>query len=570
MNKQEAAAAFRDLAFFLELAEDTPLRIRTYAHASKTIAQSVDGFEKQAMTGHLRHLAGIGKEAEEAIATFYRTGQLPLLEELRHRFPPTLLELKAIPGLGVKRIKALYDELGVDSAVSLAQACEHNRIALLKGFGPKIQENILDGLEYIRSFQGLRLLNRVYETSCPLREYMAKAPGLWRLDLTGSLRRGRELVRNIDLLACAEKPDAVIEWFLAYPGKTEVRGRDASRASMLLELAIPADLRIVPPEEYPFALAHFTGSNVHNQALRTRAEARGLKLTEHGLFQENGTPLACRDEVALYAALGLPYIPPELRENMGELALKRTPELVSMRDFRGLIHCHTTYSDGLNSIVEMASAAQGKGYHYIVITDHSQSAVYANGMTPARVLEQRSEIDAINRTLTDFQIIQGIESDIREDGSLDYEPEILAKFEVVLASIHTSHEMPADAMTRRLLKAIQNPYTNAIAHPTGRLLLSRKGYSFNFDKVFQACAAHRVAIEINANCRRLDLDWRYLQHAKSRGVKFMVGPDAHSLERLDGVSYGIGMARKGALGPKDLLNSMEKEELLAWCKAKRP
>jgi len=570
MNKQEAAAAFRELALLLELAGDTPLRIRTYAQAAKTISQSGDGFERQAMDGRLRQHAGIGKEAEAAISLFYRTGQLPLLEELRRRFPPSLRELFAIPGLGAKRIKALYEALGVDSGAALAQACEHNRIALLKGFGPKIQENILDGLEYARSLQGQRLLNRVYEAACRLHEYLAKTPGLWRLDIAGSLRRGRELVRNIDLLGCAERPAAVIQRFLAYPEMREVRSKNATAANMLIDLAIPADLRLVPRIEYPFALAHYTGSKDHNLALRARAQARGLRLTERGLFLADGLPVPCRDEAAIYAELGLPYIPPELRENLGELALERTPELVAMKDLRGLIHCHTTYSDGLNSIVEMASAAQGKGYRYIVITDHSQSAVYANGMPPALVAEQRAEIAAINRTLTDFRVMQGIESDIREDGSLDYDPNVLASFEVVIASIHTLHEMPEEAMTRRLIKAIENPYTNIIAHPTGRLLLSRKGYALNLDSVFQACASNRVAIEINANCRRLDLDWRHLQQGKRRGVKFVVGPDAHSTERLDGVPYGVGMARKGALGPKDLLNNMEMEELLAWCKAKRP
>lgn len=570
MNKQEAAAAFRELALLLELAGDNPLHIRIYAQAAKTISQSGDGFEKQAIEGRLRQYAGIGKEAEAAISQYYRTGKLPLLDELRRRIPPSLCELFIIPGLGAKRIRALYEALGVDSVVALSQACEHNRVALLKGFGLKIQENIQDGLEFARSFQGQRLLKRVHESACRLYEYMVKTPGLWRLDIAGSLRRGRELVRNIDLLGCAERPSMVIQRFLAYPGMREVRDRKVTSASMIVDLAIPADLRLVPPEEYPFALVHYTGSKEHNLALRARAQARGLQLTEHGLFLSSGLRVPCRDEAAIYTELGLPYIPAELRENLGEFSLQRTPNLVAMKDLRGLIHCHTTYSDGLNSIVEMASAAQGLGYTHIVISDHSQSAVYANGLTPERVAEQHEEIDAINRTLTHFRVLKGIESDIREDGSLDYATEVLATFEVVIASIHTHHEMPEDAMTKRLVKAIENPYTNIIAHPTGRLLLSRKGFVWNLDKVFQACASNHVALEINANCRRLDLDWRLLQQGKKRGVKFVVGPDAHSTERLDGVPFGVGMARKGALGPKDLLNCLEMEELLAWCKAKRP
>ncbi|MBM3290513.1 MAG: hypothetical protein FJY92_10210 [Candidatus Hydrogenedentes bacterium] len=344
-------------------------------------------------------------------------------------------------------------------------------------------------------------------------------------------------------------------------------GHGETKSSVVLESGIAADLRVVSDEEFPFALHHFTGSKEHNVAMRQRAKDRDLKMNEYGLFRGE-TLVKCKDETAIFKKLGLPFIPPELREDMGELDLEITPRLVEQGDLLGLIHCHSTYSDGAATIEQMARAAMDRGYAYMVLADHSQSAAYAGGLSPAAVKKQHNEIDALNGRLKNFRVIKCIESDIRADGSLDYDRDVLGSFELIIASVHSGLNMTEGDATRRVVKAVEDPHTAVLGHLTGRLLLAREGYPLDMERVVDACVRNRVAIEINANPHRLDMDWRHVKRARDKGALFSIGPDAHSIEGIDDVQYGVGIARKGWLGPEHVINCMTADTLLAWRKGK--
>jgi len=389
-----------------------------------------------------------------------------------------------------------------------------------------------------------------------------------QIEIAGSLRRRKETVKDVDLLAAGSDPDRIMARFVEAPGVETVTSRGDTKSSVVLASGIAADLRVVSGAQFPYALAHFTGSKDHNVVMRQRAKDRKMKLNEYGLFHGEDRLVRCEDEEAVFAALDLPYIPPELREDRGEFDVESLPELVQREDLLGVMHCHSTYSDGRNSIEEMAGGAKARGYRYIGFADHSQSAAYAGGLKPSDVERQHDEMDRVMEKVAGIRILKGIESDILGDGSLDYDEKVLERFDFVIASVHSKLSMTEKDATQRLLTAIRNPYTIILGHPTGRLLLSREGYPLDFDAIFDACAKHRVGIEINANPHRLDLDWRYLRTARERGVRLCIGPDAHSVEGLDDVDYGLGIARKGWLQKDDLLNCMDAEELLAWRRTK--
>jgi DNA polymerase (family 10) len=357
-----------------------------------------------------------------------------------------------------------------------------------------------------------------------------------------------------------------MERFTQSPDVRTVTGKGDTKSSVVLHSGIAADLRVVEDSQFPYALLHFTGSKEHNVVLRQRAKERGLKLNEYGLFDENDQLVVCREEADIYEKLGLPFIPPEMREAQGEFELAQMPKLVEMEDLKGLIHCHTTYSDGKNSLEEKAAGATALGYSYIVVTDHSQTAAYAGGLRPERVLAQHEEIERLNKKLKGIRILKGIESDIRLKGELDYEEDLLKAFDVIIGSVHNRLDMPEKEATARVIRAIESPYLTILGHPTGRLLLSRTGLPLNMEQVIDACAANGVAIEINGNPRRLELDWRHVLRAREKGVKIAIGPDAHSVDALANVRWGLGIARKGWLEAKDVLNTLSAEELLTWRK----
>ena len=568
MDKKEVIAALEEIATLLELSGENPFKTRSYVNAARELEMLEDDLETLVREKRLRQIKGVGDALEKKIEELVTTGHLKFLDDLRGKFPNTLYELFAISGLGPKRIKIVYEELGVDSLEKLGEACRSGRVAELTGFSTKLQEKIVEGLAFSQQHQGQFRFDVAYTHAEAIRTHLEQVPGLIRLEVAGSLRRRKEVVKDIDIVTSSSEPKGLMKQFVEAPGVTRVTGHGDTKSSVVLESGIAVDLRVVADEQFPYALAHFTGSKDHNVVLRQRAKDRGLKLNEYGLFRDDDSLVTCADEAAILRALGLPFIPPELRENMGEFNAASLPRLVERDALKGVYHCHSNYSDGLVTIAKMAEAARDRGYAYILISDHSQSANYANGLKPDRVRQQHAEIDRLNQPGKKFRILKGIESDIRTDGHLDYEDEVLATFDLVIASIHSKLEMSKQEATERTLKAVENPYTDILGHLTGRLLLTRPGFSLDMERVLDACAANRVAVEINANPQRLDIDWRHIKRGKDKGVKFVIGPDAHRVEGLDDVDYGLGIARKGWLEPGDLLNTMSAREVLAWRKSR--
>ena len=563
MTNKEIVALLEEIALLLELAGESPFKSNAYRNVARQIEQSEEDVETLAGEGRLREIKGVGEALEQKITEYVTTGTLKYHDDLRAKFPESLFDLFGIPGLGPKRIKQVYEELGIKSLAELEAACTKGVLSGLKGFGPKMQEKVLAGIEFAKQQQGQHLYNRAFLEAKRLRHLLSEDSSTHEIEIAGSLRRCKEVVKDIDLIVSSDSPKKVMERFVSDVEVQRVTGHGETKSSVVLNSGVAADLRVVSEKEFPFALMHFTGSKEHNVALRQRAKDRGLKLNEYGLFKGERS-LECTTEAEIYKALDLPYVPPELREDMGEFEVDSFPELVTLDDVIGMFHCHSKYSDGQNTVEEMALAAQELGYRYLTMTDHSQSAAYANGLRPEAVRKQQKEIDGLNKKNGDFRILKGIESDIRSDGSLDYDGKVLKSFELVIVSIHSGLDMSEKDATKRIVAAVENPYTTILGHPTGRLLLSRKGYPLNYEKVFDACLANNVAIEINANCHRLDLDWRHVRRAKERGLKLCIGPDAHSTGGLEDMIYGVGIARKGWLEPEDLLNCMTVDEFIAW------
>lgn len=566
MDKKHVAAVLEEIAALLELQGENPFKSRAYLTAARAIEAAEQEPLELVETGALRSLKGIGEALAEKITELTRTGRMRYHEEQKARFPPGLLDLLRIPGLGPKKVKAVHERLGVSTLADLEGACRTGKVAHLEGFGTKTQENILKGIERLRSHAGRFLLSNALPLALELRAALASHPAVRRVEVAGSLRRRLETVKDIDLVASATDPAALMRGFTAHPLVAEVLAHGPTKASVRLVSGIQADLRVVADPEFPFALHHFTGSLEHNVALRNRAIARGLKMNEYGLF-EGETLLPCRDEAAVFERLGLAYIPPELREDLGEIeAAERgaLPALVEEGDLTGTFHCHTSWSDGLNSLEEMAAAARKMGYAYLGIADHSEAARYAGGLTRRQVAEQHAAIDRLNATFRDFRLLKGIEADILADGALDYDDETLHRFDYVVASVHSRFTMEAASMTARLVKAVSQPRVTMLGHVSGRLLLQREPYAFDLEAVLQAAARHGVVVEINANPHRLDLAWRHLRRARELGVPLAINPDAHSTEGLRDIAYGVGVARKGWCTKADILNARPLPEVLAF------
>ncbi len=565
MTNKDVVSALEEIVMLLDLSGESVFKGRAYTSVARRIEQMDGDIAALAKEGRLREIKGVGDALEQKIQELVCTGKLEYLEKLRAKFPDTLFDLFRIPGLGAKRVKQLYEEKQIDSLDALKESCESGGLAELKGFGPKMIEKVLKGIEFAGRHAGQFHFERAYEEAVRLLALIQEDSATIRAEISGSIRRRKEVVKDLDIVASSDAPAALMKRFVEDAEVESVTGHGETKSSVLLKSGIGADLRVVSDEQYAFALAHFTGSKDHNVVMRQRAKERGLKLNEYGLF-ENETLQVCADESAIFEKLGLPFLPPELREDLGEFDVESVPRLVELRDIVGMIHCHSTYSDGHHSIRQMVEAAKERGYAYITITDHSQSAAYAGGLQPQRVISQQEEIDQLNEAIDGIRIIKGIESDIRSDGSLDYDEAILKTFEVVIASVHNKLDMSEEEATARVVKAVENPYTTILGHPTGRLLLSREGFPLDYDKVFDACVANRVAVEINANCRRLDLDWRYVRKARDRGVMLSIGPDAHRIDGLDFMKYGVGIARKGWLEPGDVLNCLGVDDFLNWRK----
>jgi DNA polymerase (family 10) len=565
MDKSEVAAILEEIAMMLELQGENPFRAQAYAKAGHTIAQLETSLADVVAEGKLGDIPGIGETLREKITLLVTTGKLPFYEDLKKKTPPGLITMLRLPGVGPKKIKLLYDKLGIDTVEKLKEACEAGTVATLKGFGAKTQQNILEGISFIdQSGQRVRL-DQAQLVAEVLSTQLRTVPGLHRLEVCGSLRRRKETVADIDLLATAKDPVAVMEAFVHLPQVQKVIGQGETKASVVVQVISPGgtriimnvDLRVVSYEQFPFALNYFTGSKEHNVQMRQRAIERGLKLNEYALAGEHKN-VRCKDEAELYRALDLDYVEPVLREHTGEIeaaAAHALPRLLEAKDIKGVFHCHTDWSDGRATLAEMAEAAQALGYHYLGIADHSQSLAMTNGLTPERVRLQQKEIDKLNAGFKDFRLFKGTECDILADGSLDYDDKLLATFDYVVASVHSHFNQPQEEMTARIVRAISHPRVTMLGHATGRLLMRRDGYKVDLDAVIHAAAKHGTMIEINADPHRLDLDWVHCKRAKALGVKLVINPDAHSTGGIANTTFGVDVARRAWLEKADVFNT---------------
>ncbi|MBA2226125.1 DNA polymerase/3'-5' exonuclease PolX [Thermogemmata fonticola] len=571
MTKEEVAAALDEIGTLLELKGENPFRCNAYHQAARMIQQLEGDLHELVASGKLAEVRGIGEALQEKIATLVTTGRLSFLDELRASVPAGMVQMLRIPGLGPKKVKALYEQLHVRDIGELKAACERGEVARLKGFGDKTQAKILEGIEFLQR-QGQRVrLDQALPLAEELMEQLRRGGHVQQIAVCGSVRRRRETVHDLDILVCSEAPQPVMDRFVRLPQVQQVLAQGPTRSSVVLvqhiqgeKITLQADLRIVTPSQYPYALLYFTGSKEHNIRLRQRALSRGWTLNEYMMGTES-QPILAKTEEEIYAALGLAYIPPELREDTGEIeAAERgeLPVLVEESDLRGVFHCHTTASDGRATLEEMALAAERLGLEYLGIADHSQSLTVAGGLSPQAVRDQWQQIDRLNARLHKVRLLKGTEVDILDDGSLDYPDELLAGFDYVVASVHTHFQMSREAMTARVCKALAHPAVTMLGHPTGRLLLKRDGYKIDLEAVLRTAAQYGKMIEINAQPQRLDLDWLHVKQARALGVPLVINPDAHALPELEYVRYGVMVARRGWLERRQVFNTRSLPEVL--------
>ncbi len=611
MDKLAISDTLEKIATLLELkGGENVFKIRAYTNAARSIEAWGGNASELSNPETLAKIPGIGKGIASVVTELAGTGSSPYFETLRAEFPNDILELFSLSGLGAKKVKALYDKLKISSIAQLKEACETDRVAELPGFGKTTQDKLCRAIADRAKHAGTFHLGQVAADAETLQNDLRGHEAALHVCIAGSYRRRKEIVRDLDFIVATKEPDEITKSFVAHPLVESVIAQGATKTSVRLHSGIQCDLRVVAPAEYPFALNYFTGSKEHNIVVRNRALQRGWTLNEYRLAPADsgrstgilpvGIPgvspgeskkgdaetqetspgempvpsVAARgkkrkqaaqpipeihEEADLYRSLGWDYIPPELRENCGEFeaaADGKLPRLIEKENLRGTFHCHTTASDGRSSLAEMASAAEELGLQYIGIADHSHSSIQARGLDEARLRVQMSQIKALNADRKDFRIFSGIECDILRDGSLDFPDEILAQLDFVVASVHSAFTIPEAEMTERIIRAISNPYVTVLAHPTGRLLLRRDPYAVDIPAIIEAAAETGTWIEINAAPKRLDLDWRWWPLAKEKGVKCVINPDAHAVDRLQELWFGIGVARKGWLTKEDVVNCL--------------
>jgi DNA polymerase (family 10) len=574
MDRNEVARLLEEIAAMLELKGENPFKVRAYDAGARAIRGFTGNLGEAVRTRELLSVHGIGAGLFSNIATLLSNGSLPYYDELRASFPPGLRECLRIPGFGARKAKILYEQLGIDSLAALEQACREGKVGGVKGFGPKTQERILRGIEMLRTSTGLHRYSAVRWRADELAVGILSTRLASRVEVAGSIRRRLEIVGNIDLVAASDRPADVARAFRDVAGISEVLAGDERETSLRLGEGLVARLAVVPEAEFAAALLYFTGSKEHYGQLVARARVRRRVLDPSGVSAGAGRAkrLASATEADIYGHLGLAFIEPELREGSGEVeaaARGALPRLLEVSDVRGLIHVHTTESDGRASLEEMVDAARAAGYSWMVITDHSQIAGYAGGLTRDRVLRQREAIQALRPAFPGFRIFHGTEADILADGSIDFGDDFLDGFDLVVASVHSRFGLPRDEQTQRLIRAVENPRVSVLGHPTGRLLLTRKGVDADMEAVLTAAARAGCAVEINGSPHRLDLDWRLCRQALAAGVVFSIGPDAHSVKELGNADYAVGIARKGWITPDVTLSARTAEELTAWLEKRR-
>ncbi|RCX24871.1 DNA polymerase/3'-5' exonuclease PolX [Thioalbus denitrificans] len=557
-HNADIAAALNEIADLLEIEAANPFRVRAYRNAARTVENlSREVGEMLAAGADLTELPGIGKDLAAKLRELVETGRLRALQKLKREVPESLGELLHLPGLGPKRVHALYHELEIETPKQLYRAARDGRLRELHGFGEKTEQKLLAALE-ARLGTTRRFRHAVAaQYAEPLRDYLAKVRGVERAVIAGSYRRCRDTVGDIDILVTATNPEAVMERFSAYDEVVQVQSRGSTRATVTLRSGLQVDLRVMAAESFGAALHYFTGSKAHNIAVRRRAQSRGLKLNEYGVFR-GGKRVAGGTEESVFAAVGLPWIAPELRENQGEIEAAeagRLPELVTLEALRGDLHAHTTATDGHASLEEMAAAARERGLEYLAITEHSRRLTMAHGLDPKRLREQGRAIDRLNGRLRGITLLKGIEVDILEDGSLDLPDEVLGELDLVVAAIHGKFDLSRERQTRRILTALANPNVHILAHPGGRLIGEREPYDVDMPRIIRAAKRHGCFLELNAHPERLDLLDTHCRLAKEEGVKVAISSDAHSVQDFDHLRDGIGQARRGWLEPGDVLNT---------------
>jgi DNA polymerase (family X) len=569
VTAREAAAVLGEIAMLLEVVGGNPFRAKAFQSASRSLETSGADLTALAAAGELRTLPGVGEGIAGVLGELVATGTSRMLEELRAQTPVGLYDVMRIKGVGAKRGRTLYKDLGIDSLDKLEDAASKGRLAKLPGFGAKTEQKILEGVAFARSMRGRRRYFQAIEPAAALLQMVEQLSGVVQASAAGQIRRRLEVVDSIDIVAAARKPETVLAVFRLLQGIGSIDHDDADlRAEVELSDGLRATLVSVKPDAYATALLHATGSEEHWTQLVAWAEGKKLRLEPGGLYRGKKR-LALPDEDAVYRALGLAWIPPELREGWGEIeaaAQDRLPALVDTGDLRGTFHCHTTYSDGRASVAEMAEAARERGWRYLGIADHSQSAGYAGGLPPAAVKKQHREIDAWNaehggRGKKRFRLFKGVESDILADGSLDYADDVLRSFDYVVGSVHSNFALPEKEQTARLIRAVSNPHITILGHATGRLLLRRTGYAVDVRAVIDAAAEHGTCVEINADPHRLDVDWKNARYAAEKGVLVPINPDAHSTGALGNVAWGVNVARKAWITAPQVLNAWDLDEL---------
>jgi len=571
MTKNEIAEVLEQIAVLLELKGENPFKIRAYASGARALeAMEETEIVRLVEAEELDSVKGIGTALAQKIGELHVTGRLEFFEKLKASVAPGLVEMLEVPGLGAKKIKVIHEQLGIDTLAGLAEACADGRVAALPGFGAKSQEKIAEGIKNREAYGKRHLWWLANEVARPIVEGLRQLQQVERAEAAGSLRRGMETVGDLDFIVGSRDPEPVMTWFCDLPEVKEVTARGVTKSSVRFEGGLQADLRIVPPEQFVFALHHFTGSKDHNVAMRQRALARGWSMSEWGLVPaegegtakekaERGESLVVADEAELFAKLELTFVPPALREGLGEIEAAEAgelPKLVELTDLRGAFHNHTTASDGRNTLAEMVAAAEALGWEYLGIADHSQASYQANGLDAERLAQQIAEIRALNESgKYRTHVFAGSEVDILTDGRLDFADDVMAQLDYVVASVHNALTQSEADMTKRIIRAIENPHVAMLGHPTGRLLLRREASKVDLAKVIDAAIAHEVIIELNASPWRLDLDWRWWRKAADKGLICAINPDAHETSGLEHVATGVHAARKGWLEARHVLNT---------------
>lgn len=565
IDNLKAAWVLEDIAHLLELKDENIFKVKAYHRAARAIANLTEDLADIMARGELDEIPGVGKNIAEKLQELLTTGKLAYYDRLKEEIPTGLVEITNVPGVGVKMARQLYQKMGISTVDELEAAAKAHKIRELPGLGSKMELNILRGIEMLRTKGGRTIISIAYNVAEGFLGFLRSLPGVQQAESAGSTRRMKETIGDIDLVAAAEDPAAIIEVFVQHPQVSSILARGDTKASIITLMGLQVDLIVVYPDQFWSALHHFTGSREHNVRLREMARHKGLKINEYGVFRvTDNEPLPVTGEADIYRHLGLDYIPPEIREDNGEIeaAMDNTlPDLVSAADIRGDLHVHSNWSDGVNSIEQIVGRAVEMGYEYIAITDHSKSLAVAKGLSIERLRQQDEVIGRINRENKNITVLRGIEADILANGDLDYPDEILAEKDIVVASVHSGFRQEREKITDRIISAIKHEHVDILAHPTGRLIGRRDPYDVDMDRVLEAAAKYNTVLEINSSPDRLDVNDHYARKAKEYGIKIAVNTDAHEISRLAEIKYGLGTARRGWLQPGDVINTLPPADL---------